>query len=158
MAEPAAHVRRVDLTDPAALHDYLAMLDAYAADPMGAGRPLPRDVIERLADDLPRHPTAVCLLADVGDTTVGFATCFLGYSTFRARPLLNVHDIAVASAWRGRGIGRQLLCAIEHSARLLGCCALTLEVRDDNPAAQSLYADYGFAAATCGRFMEKTLS
>jgi ribosomal protein S18 acetylase RimI-like enzyme len=150
-------VRRADLADDTDINCYLQLLDAYARDPMGVGVPLPADVVARLRRDMPAHPTARVLLAFAADEAVGFATCFVGYSTFRAMPLLNIHDIAVLPAWRGRSVARLLLREIEAQGRSLGCCRITLEVRDDNPRARSVYDQAGFVPAACNLFMEKTL-
>jgi ribosomal protein S18 acetylase RimI-like enzyme len=155
--EPAVHVRRADLSDANDVAAYLAQLDAYARDPMGAGRPLPGSVRDRLPGDLTNRPGSYALLAEAQGQAVGFATCFLGYSTFQARPLLNVHDIAVLPAWRGRGIARQLLDATADLARSLDCCRVTLEVRGDNPRARRIYDRAGFVPADCSLFMEKVL-
>jgi len=150
-------VRQADLGVREDMDCYLHLLDAYARDPMGAGTSLPADVVGRLHRDLPNHPTVHALLAFAGDKAVGFATCFLGYSTFRAMPLLNIHDIAVLPAWRGHAIARLLLSETEALGRSLGCCRITLEVRDDNPRARSVYDKAGFVPATCNLVMEKTL-
>jgi ribosomal protein S18 acetylase RimI-like enzyme len=77
---------------------------------------------------------------------VGLAVCFLGYSTFAARPLVNIHDLIVHPNFRRRGVAAQLLAAVETRARELGCCKVTLEVRVDNAAARSLYATRGFSS------------
>lgn len=55
-----------------------------------------------------------------------------------------VLTIAVATAWRRRGIGRGLLD--RHRGRLVaaGCTTLFLEVGEDNTAAKRLYARTGF--------------
>ncbi|MGB5571203.1 MAG: GNAT family N-acetyltransferase, partial [Sedimenticolaceae bacterium] len=98
-----------------------------------------------------------CLLAEHGGRAVGFASCFLGYSTFQARPLLNIHDIAVLAEWRGQSIAQRLLQAIGELARRLGCCRITLEVRTDNPRARQLYERAGFSPGQCSLFMEKPL-
>jgi len=153
----AVRVRHADFDDRLDMDCYLRLLDAYARDPMGAGTSLPMDVVARLRRDMPNHPTVHALLAFAGDEAVGFATCFLGYSTFRAMPLLNVHDIAVLPAWRGRAFASHLLSEIETLGRSLGCCRITLEVRDDNPRARSIYDRAGFVPAACSLFMEKTL-
>ena len=157
MPEQALTVQAVDFADNEEVAQYLDLLDAYARDPMGAGQPLPATVRERLATDLPRHPGAHCLLARDGGAAVGFATCFLGYSTFRARPLLNIHDIAVLPEWRGRAVARNLLAAVEDLGLELGCCKITLEVREDNPRARRIYEHAGFVSAQCSLFMEKPL-
>jgi len=155
--ERAFHVRRVAFDSAPDVATYLDLLDAHARDPMGAGQPLAEEVRARLPNDLARHPGAYCLLAEQGAEAVGFATCFLGYSTFRARPLLNIHDIAVLPAWRGRSAARALLSAADALGRELGCCKLTLEVREDNPRALGIYRQGGFHPAACSLFMEKLL-
>lgn len=156
-ADQDVSVRVIDFTNAGDMRRYLAMLDAYVRDPMGADRSLPAAVKARLAVDLPAHAGAHGLLAERADEALGFATCFIGYSTFQARPLLNIHDIAVLPAWRGRGIADSLLAGIEELAVALGCCRITLEVRDDNPRARRVYARTGFVPAQCSLFMEKAL-
>jgi GNAT superfamily N-acetyltransferase len=124
------------------------LTDAYARDPMGNGGPLAADVLDRLIPALRAHPTTLVFLAYAGAEAVGIATCFLGFSTFHARPLVNVHDLAVLPAHRGHGVARQLLEAVERKARALGCCKLTLEVLENNAPARHLYTSAGFAQAT----------
>ena len=153
----AVAVRPVDFSEARDVQAYLELLDAYARDPMGAGQALPDEVLARLPRDLASHPGAHCLLAESDDRTVGFATCFLGYSTFRAQPLLNVHDIAVLPEWRGRSVAKKLLAAVTELGRRLGCCRITLEVREDNMAARRLYRSAGFLPAQCSLFLEKPL-
>jgi GNAT superfamily N-acetyltransferase len=82
------------------------------------------------------------------DTAVGIATCFVGFSTFAARPLINIHDLAVLPTHRGKGIARRLLEAVEQKARALGCTRITLEVLENNRRARHVYAASGFAQAT----------
>jgi len=105
---------------------------------------------------------SLVLLALTENVAVGIAVCFSGLSTFHARPLLNVHDLAVLPQYRGQGIGRLLLTAAEDHARRRGCCRLTLEVQDDNHPALGLYRDFGFDELTYGdsgptRFLVKPL-
>lgn len=122
----------------------IALVDHYSRDPMGDGRPLPAGVRRGLVPGLRAHPTTRCFLARRGGEALGLAVCFLGFNTFSARRLLNVHDLIVAPAARGRGIGRRLMEHVESAARQLGCAALTLEVRGDNLRAQGLYRSLGF--------------
>jgi GNAT superfamily N-acetyltransferase len=123
---------------------------AYALDVMGNAGPLPAEVLERLIPALRAHPTTTILLAYVGDEPVGIATCFQGFSTFAARPLINIHDLAVLPAHRGRGIGRALLRAVEAKAAELGCVKLTLEVVEQNRRARDVYERAGFEQAGAG--------
>ena len=117
---------------------------------MGDGAPLPDDVRARLIDGLRRHPTTIVFLAYAGGAAVGLATCFLGFSTFAARPLLNIHDLVVLPVYRGHGVGRALLEAVERRATALGCCKLTLEVTEQNHAARRVYERAGFHQAVYG--------
>lgn len=126
----------------------LAMIDAYARDPMGNGAPLPDPVRQALIPGLREHPTTLILLAFSGDRAVGIAVCFVGFSTFKARPLVNVHDLAVVPGLRGSGVGRRLLDAVEAKARTLGCCKVTLEVLENNHRAMKVYTAAGFSQAT----------
>ena len=67
-----------------------------------------------------------------------------GFSTFKARPLLNVHDVVVKPEFRGRGISRQLFEFVFEAARELGCCKVTLEVLEGNEVAKQAYTRFGF--------------
>lgn len=80
------------------------------------------------------------------ETPVGLVNGFEGFSTFAARPLLNIHDIVVAPAVRGTGLSQRLLAKVEEIARIRGCCKLTLEVLSNNHVAQGAYRKFGFAA------------
>ena len=138
-------VRRADYTDARDRAALLDLLDAYAQDPMGGGTPLADDVKARLCDELAALPSAASFIAWIGDEAVGLVNTFEGYSTFKARPLLNVHDIAVLPAHRARGVGQALLAACEAHARERGCCKITLEVLSGNTRALCSYERFGFA-------------
>lgn len=135
---------QADLETPAHQRDVLYLIDSYSRDAMGDGAPLAPAVRERLIAGLRQHPTTLVFLAYEGDAAIGVAVCFLGFSTFAAKPLINLHDVAILPTHRGRGIGRGLLAAVEFRARELGCCKLTLEVLDRNDRALRTYAVAGF--------------
>lgn len=158
----AVTVQRADLSDPAHAGAVVMLLDAYAHDPRGGGEALAPAVRSGLIDGLRGHPTTRVWLAFDSGQPVGLCIAFVGFSTFNARPLLNLHDVAVLATHRGRGIGRALLQAAEAEARNLGCCRLTLEVQEDNTPARSLYERFGFRDVTYGdsgptRFLGKPL-
>jgi ribosomal protein S18 acetylase RimI-like enzyme len=154
----------VDLDDDAHARAVVALLDHYARHPMGGGHPLAQSTREALIPGLRAQGHYVGVLAFRGATPVGLVNAFLGFSTFAARPLLNLHDVVVHESCRRQGIGRRLLARIEAVARARGCCKLTLEVRAANQAALGAYASSGFASCTVGRdggvalFLEKTLT
>ena len=141
----------------------LAMVDAYSRDAMGNGKPLDQDVRTRLIPGLRRHPTTLIFLAFDGVQPIGAAVCFIGFSSFTAKPIINIHDLVVLPTSRGKGIGRRLLDAVEAKARELGCCKLTLEVMDKNHQAVRMYQAAGFeryslqAEAGAAIFMSKPL-
>ncbi len=153
-----------NFADPAHASGLLEVLDSYAREPIGGGRPIASDVRARLPAELGALPNALALLAREGEQVVGIAICFVGYSTFAARPLLNLHDLAVLPELRGKGIGRALLEAVEARARQLGCCKLTLEVAEENTGARALYARFGFGDYAPGQrglrtfFVQKRLA
>ena len=123
----------------------LHLLDAYARDVMGDGKPLSETTRRELIPRLRQHPTTIIFLAYQGTAPVGLAICFLGFSTFAARPLVNIHDFYVAPPARGKGVSRGLMQEIEKHARELGCCKLTLEVQENNRRARGVYTAAGFA-------------
>ena len=141
---PDLAITRANFADPADAAAIVAMLDVYARDPMGGGEPLSDDVRERLVPALAQVPGAFVLLARLEGELVGIANCFTGFSTFAARPLVNIHDMAVAPAHRGKGIARALFAAIEGEARARGACKITLEVLSGNQRAKELYASLGY--------------
>ncbi|MBK1680333.1 GNAT family N-acetyltransferase [Rhodocyclus tenuis] len=160
---PAITTIAVDLSRPEHASDLLRLLDHYARDPMGGGRALADKVRATLIERLREVPQFLAYLAYGDGQAVGLINCFWGFSTFAARPLLNIHDIVVDAGWRGRGVGRQLLAAAEAAARARGSCKLTLEVLEGNTSARAAYARCGFASyeldPATGRalFMEKKL-
>jgi GNAT superfamily N-acetyltransferase len=119
------------------------LIDMYSRDDMGDGKPLSDDVKQRLIPGLRAHPTTLAVLAFNGSQPIGIALCFRGFSSFQAKPLVNIHDLAVTPNHRGQGVGRLLLNAVADQARSMGCCKLTLETQERNPA-QRLYMSVGF--------------
>lgn len=141
---PDIAVTDADLGNPAHQQAVINLIDAYAQEPLANGAPLPEETKRQLIPGLRRHPTTVILLAHDGPRPVGIAVCFLGFSTFAARPLLNIHDIFTAPSHRGQGVGRRLLEAVDAKARQLGCCKVTLEVQENNHHARRVYQAAGF--------------
>ena len=144
-------IREAVLEDAADAAAVIEVLNSYAADPVGGGCPLGDDARARLVPALRAQPNALVLLAFADGEPTGIAICFFGLSTFQARPLLNIHDLAVIPKYRGRGIGRALLSAAEARAKSRGCCKLTLEVQDGNARARALYERFGFTDFVLGQ-------
>jgi Acetyltransferase (GNAT) family len=109
-------VREADLADPEQAVVLVEMLDAYMRDPMEGGSAPSAQVKRDLIPGLRAHPACYVFFALRGEEPVGFAICFLGFSTFNARPLINIHDIFVQASARGTGMGKFLLvlCPINN--------------------------------------------
>lgn len=137
-------VREADLAAAGDAEAIPRLLDEYARLPIGQGAPLEESVLRGIVPGLRNHPGAFVLLAWLDGRAVGVAVCVTGFSTFTARPLVNIHDLAVTGDCRGRGVGQALIGAVEARARALGCGKVTLEVREDNDAAHRLYRRLGF--------------
>jgi len=56
-------------------------------------------------------------------------------------------NVATHPAWRRRGLADALLTALINEAEKKGLLTLSLEVRESNTAAISLYEKHGFAVA-----------
>lgn len=144
LSSPSLRILPVDLAEAAQAAAFIALLDHYARDPMGGGEGLAPVVRAQLVDALRAWPGFHGALAWEGEEAVGLINCFSGFSTFAARPLLNVHDIVVRDTHRGRGIGQALLAWAEVRASELGCCKLTLEVLSNNMRAMASYRRAGY--------------
>lgn len=160
-------VTAVDLNNPEHAAAVLDLLEHYACDPMGGGEGLADAVHDTLIPALRQlnnyYAGLVWVGAGAARQAVGLINCITGFSTFAAKPLLNVHDLAVRDGWRGQGVGQALLAFAEQQARHLGCCKVTLEVLSGNARAMASYERAGFApyvldpAAGQALFLQKKL-
>lgn len=141
-------VTLADYDDPADAIAVIALLDEYARDPMGGGEPLDDDVRAALVPALKATQGAFSVIARADGVAVGLANCFMGFSTFAARPLVNIHDMVVTAAQRGKRVGRAMFAVIEAVARDRGADKVTLEVLEGNASARALYASLGYGAYT----------
>lgn len=141
-----------DLDDAQQGSALVGLLDSYAREPAGQSTPIDAATASGIVPGLKRHPSTLVLLAVTDDVYSGTAVCFWGFSTFTARPVLNIHDLVVLPEYRGRGIGSALLDEAERRARAAGSSRLTLEVLDSNRDAKRLYERCGF-----GSWSEPTL-
>ncbi|MBW8884318.1 MAG: GNAT family N-acetyltransferase, partial [Planctomycetia bacterium] len=100
-----------DLSNPLHQTATVELLDMYCRDDFGDCKPLSEQARANLIPGLVKHGGARVFLAYDGDQPLGVAICMLGFSSFRGKPLINIHDVAVSPAARGQGIGRKLLAA-----------------------------------------------
>lgn len=148
---------RADYLNERHAKDMGYLLNLYAADPMGGGLELDEHVIDNLAAELAGIPHAFSILCYADNNPAGLVNCFEGFSTFKCRPLVNIHDIVVRSDYRRLGISRLMLDKVEEIAKARGCCKLTLEVLEGNAPARNAYLRFGFAAYELDPVMGKAL-
>ena len=120
------------------------LINEYIRDEMGGGTLLSEPEQADLVEGLKNHPKALVLLAETENIFTGMLTAFENFSTFTARPMMNIHDVMVLETYRKKGIGRSLMNALIEEAGKRNCSRVTLEVRKDNLPAQKLYRDLGF--------------
>ena len=99
---------------------------------------------KQLIAGIKKNKKGFVLFASLNDQIVGLVTCFVNFSTFKAKPYLNIHDVIVFKEFRGIGIGRELMEKCIKIAKKRDYCKITLEVRDDNFSALKLYKSLGF--------------
>ena len=137
-------IRTADLADEADGRAVVAIIDSYARGPGGQNAALSDDARARLVPGLRAHPAAFVLLAFRAGEPAGIAVCVWGFSTFAAKPSVNIHDLAVLPEHRGAGIGGALLDEVARRAREREAGRVTLEVHDTNHGAKRLYERHGF--------------
>ena len=122
----------------------IEMLDCYANDPMGGNEALPDYVAQNLVYALSNRSDAISILAYVEGQPAGLLNCFEGFSTFNCKPLINIHDLIVATEFRGMSLSTKMLTMVEEIGRERDCCKLTLEVLEQNVIAINSYRKFGF--------------
>jgi ribosomal protein S18 acetylase RimI-like enzyme len=156
-------VCQVDYANPLHAAALVALLDAYAQDPMGGAHALSEFAKANLVGALAARAQAYSVLAFDGEKPVGLVNCIEGFSTFACKPLVNVHDVAVLASHRGQRVAEKMLALAETIARERGACKLTLEVLEGNVGADRLYRRVGFSnyeldpAMGRAQFMQKWL-
>ena len=121
------------------------LMNDYMADEMGGKLPpYSQGKAAQVLRGLESHPSKLILLVREESRYVGLANCFVNFGTFAGKPFINIHDLVVMKAYRGRGIGRLLMEEITRKAQELDCAKITLEVRNDNTYAQKLYKNMGY--------------
>ena len=146
-----------DFQDPKHARDLVVLMDCYAKDPMGGASPLSDEARANLAHQLSGMPHAFSVICYVDGQAAGLINCFEAFSTFKCKPLVNIHDVVVAHDFRGLGISQLMLTRIENIARDKGCCRLTMEVLAGNEVAQRAYEKFGFAGYELDPQMGKAL-
>lgn len=137
-------ISRLSLSDAADRSALCLLLNEFAASENGGGKPMEDGILAQLPDQLAACPTYIGLLAKDGDEPLGLLNAFWSVSSFKARPLINIHDVTVTAGAQSLGIGRQMVTELEQIGLQMKCCKITLEVLDGNTRASALYERLGF--------------
>ena len=89
------------------------------------------------------QPHARALIVDVAQEPAAFAIYFFGFSSFPGFPNLYVEDIFVRPAYRGLGIGKQLMAHLARIANENNCGRMEWAVLNWNESAIRFYESLG---------------
>ena len=135
----------VDLQNPKHCGQIIKLLNDYMLDPMGNNAPMDEGLAPKIISGLQSYSGYFGFFVLAGDQFAGLANCNQNFSTFKAKPILNIHDFIVAPECRNIGAGHFLLRGVLNYASQNGYCRVNLEVREDNHTAKSLYKKMGFS-------------
>ena len=134
----------VDIDDNEHTKQIIRLLDAYMRDEMGNNSPMPEEMAPKIIEGLKNHSAYLGFFATAGGEFIALANCNKNFSTFKAKPIINIHDFFVHPDFRGKGAGKFLLNSIAKYGQENGFCRINLEVRNDNIKAQKLYENIGY--------------
>jgi len=121
------------------------ILNEYAKDKMGGNKELPEEIRNNIAKKLSTISNSFTVLAYVNNEPAGLITAFENFSTFKCKPLINIHDIMVLKEFRNLGLSQKMLALVQKESIKRGCCKITLEVLDKNEIAKKSYTKFGFS-------------
>jgi ribosomal-protein-alanine acetyltransferase len=87
-------------------------------------------------------PHTTYVVAEESNYLIGYA----GFSKLASSTSSDIQTIAVSESHRGLGVGRKLMESLLDFAREQKAKEVFLEVREDKPTPQKLYASLGFSA------------
>jgi GNAT superfamily N-acetyltransferase len=89
------------------------------------------------------NPRAFCDIAEWGGAPAGFALWFYNFSTFRGRHGIYLEDLFVRPAYRGHGIGKELVLNLARRAVRENCARVEWSVLDWNEPSIKFYESLG---------------
>ncbi|MFY9151246.1 MAG: GNAT family N-acetyltransferase [Prolixibacteraceae bacterium] len=138
-------IQKVDLQNEEHCTQVIKLLNDYMNDPMGNNSPMDKRLAPRIISGLKAHSAFLGFFVLAGNQFAGLANCNINFSTFQAKPLINIHDFIVAPKFRNLGAGSFLIRGIVNYASKNEFCRVNLEVREDNITAKLLYRKMGFS-------------
>lgn len=104
-----------DYDDPVQAKTVSDLLNGYALDQFGNSGPLDDDVRAKLCSELAKIQGAFSVVATVEGVPVGLINCFQGFSTFKCKPLVNIHDVFVVPEHRRKGVTQVMMAKVAEA-------------------------------------------
>lgn len=126
--------------------DLPAILDVYAQDELSTwARPKSLTPIADAFDEIAGDPRAFLYVATLDGRVVGtFQMNVLRYLTGEGGLVAQIEAVFVLSAWRGKGIGSEVMRFAVAEARRLGCIRVQLTSQKRRTRAHAFYERLGF--------------
>lgn len=157
MSNSTIQFKEADFSQASHRSAFKQLMNFYANGLTGGGEAIQDSVFEKTFEKLPKRNDTLIIIGFMNDKPVALANCFEGFSTFKGKALLNIHDFAVLQEFQGKGIAKMLLQHIEMIARERDYCKITLEVLEGNERAKKVYIAFGFEGYELDEKMGKAL-
>jgi GNAT superfamily N-acetyltransferase len=135
----SVHIRQAESADVAAVLALYAQIDFNNGDVLSEAEAL------KIFAEFSRYPSYRLFVAMNGTQVVGsYALLVMHNMAHGGMSSAVVEDVVVASAFQGRGIGRQLMDHAKEQAKAAGCYKLALSSNRKRHAAHAFYESLGF--------------
>lgn len=120
----------------------------YRLQPDVFNKLLAEDILpENWFEDILNDDSQTFFVAEDGKKLAGLilvSVCSQEDTLFKEKKWLLINELSVLTSYRGRGIGKLLMSAVEEYAREIKAESIKLEVWENNSSAIGFYKHYGF--------------
>ena len=135
----AISIRRAVTADAGQLHRMITELARYEREESSV-KVTAEDLRRQLSDV---NPPFDCAVAEIDGEAAGFALYFYSYSTWEGTRTLYLEDLYVCPAFRGAGVGAELMLFLAQTAQQEECRRFEWSVLDWNQPAIGFYQNLG---------------
>jgi len=124
-------------------------------DAMEIRRGIEVDRVHERCRDILNEVNSYILVAEMGGAVVGFINFTTRKTLLHSAPSALIDELVVASSFRDKGVGRELLDAAVEKCKQLGCSEVEVSTEFTNTKAREFYKRCGFEER--GVILEKDL-